>query len=86
MTHQNKCQDHEKLLVDIAEIKTDVKHLCSLLNSKVTLIDNHILESNNRCIEIRKNSDFRCGATRALWILYTAVSGIITSLLLLPKK
>jgi len=76
-----KCEQHETLIVDIAQIKRDIAHIKEKLDDRMYNIDNHIKESVPVRDAVKTNTDFRRSASKALWGAYAAILALFIRIL-----
>lgn len=72
----DKCSDHTQLMVDIAEIKSSVKYLRDDFADVKLAFKEHIESSVDVRDNVKKNSEFRSGMTKIVWLIVTAVIGL----------
>ena len=78
MTH---CNEHGRLMIELAEIKADIKRINEKLDSDYKEIKEHVDESRSIRLDIHDNTKFRQGASKALWAIALTLIGIWIKLL-----
>ena len=64
-----------KMQLDIADIKSNVKHMTEIFTTKVESFDEHVKESSKVRMQIHDNTKFRNNGVKAIWVIIVATIG-----------
>ena len=83
----DRCTHHEELVVttvkvgkDVEAIRSDISELKVVLNASIKKWDKHVEESVERIREMDKNTSFRKSASKAMWVIYGTLIGLLAKL------
>ena len=71
----DKCAEHTKLMMDIVEIKTDLKYLCKEQKETNDTVRDHVGSSDRFRDDVKRHNLFEGGTKKAMWILFASAIG-----------